>query len=345
MNVEFLRDLNTCEHYELWISDKAPTKLEDVIGNPGVTSSILKYIENNNLPNILLSGPNGSGKRTIANLAIKKYLGEYLKEGSLYINGNINRGKDSITDTGDSKKSKSESNIMTFSKRLLKIGGKCRIVIIYNFDSMTQDSQNSLRRVMEIFSHKTRFILICNNISDIIEPLQSRCVPLHCTYLNDKEIEEALLRINPDLKKDLKDTICLTSNGDLKKAINYLQIISSASKMDIKTFYEIFNLPSVYNINKIIKACLSKNSQQKAYDVLNMLVDNGYNVRDILDIFVMTLVRYKDITLKKKVMFLQAMSDCFYKAEASSQLFALVGILCEINAKGYYVHNNLSKLK
>ena len=329
--MNFIRNVHNCVHFDIWIKDKRPTKLEDVIGNSQLVASIETYITNNNIPNILLSGPNGSAKQTIARLTAKKYLGEHFKKACIIIDGSINRGKDTITDTNDH----CTNNVMTFSKRLMHIDGKARIVIITNFDRMTSDAQNSLRRVMEKYAKYSRFILICNDNSDIIEAIQSRCVPLRCTSYSDDEISEALNIIKPDIPESLINAICLTSNGDLKKAINYLQVICSASKLTEECFYEIFNMPSVYNIKKMIDACITTNSakQQKAYDILNQLINNGYNSSDILDIFVSTLVRYREIPLKIRIRFLEELAACFYRTEMSrsdSHLYALIGKLCNI---------------
>jgi replication factor C subunit 2/4 len=337
--MNFIRNVHECKHFGIWIKDKGPTCLADVLGNTQLVKNINIYIDNNNIPNILLSGPNGTAKKTIAKLAVKKYLGKHYKRGCLLIDGSIHRGKDTITDTNESKSKKIDpcsNNVMTFSKKLLYIDGKARIIIITNFDRMTSDAQNSLRRVMEKYAKNTRFILICNNNSDIIEAIQSRCVLLKCCSYSDDELKEVMVSMKPNLPETLIHAICLTSNGDIKKAINYLQMISSATELTEECFYKIFNMPSVYNVRNMINACLSKkhDEQQEAYNILSKLINNGYNSSDILDIFAATLVRCVEIPLKTRVHYLQALAECFYKTEISksdSHLFALVGKLCNIS--------------
>ncbi len=334
--MNFIRNVHTCEKLSIWIKDKEPKSLHQVIGNMQLVNIFDVYIKNNNIPNILLSGPNGSAKKTIVLLAVKKYLGEYYKKGCLLIDGSINRGKDTITDTNDAKKiDHCSNNVMSYSKRLLNIGNKTRIIIITNFDKMTSDAQNSLRRVIEKYEKYTRFILICNDNVDIIEAIQSRCVTLRCSSYSDEELIDVMMSINPKVPENLVNAICLASNGDIKKAINYLQIISCAKNFTEEYFYKIFSMPSIHNIKKIINACLSldEQHQQEAYTTIHQLIDNGYNSSDILDIFVSTLVRYMEVPLKIRILFLKELTDCFYKTETScsdSHLYALIGKLCNV---------------
>ena len=188
---------------------------------------------------------------------------------------------------------------------------------------------------MEKYEKYTRFILICNNNTDIIEPIISRCVPLRCVSYSDDDLTDVIKTINPIISENVIDAICLASNGDIKKAINYLQIISGAKHITEEYFYKIFNIPSIHNIKKLINACLSKDGekQQEAYNIIHQLIDNGYNSSDILDIFVSTLTRYtnKQLNISIRKDFLEEIAKCFYRTEISrsdSHLYALIGKLC-----------------
>lgn len=126
------------------------------------------------MPNILLSGPHGTGKRCMAELFAKEYLGKHYSYGCLRIDGSINRSKDVISNTNkDTKKSSTDlvgirgqsTNIMTFAKTRHFLDGCKKVVIIYCFDRMTPEAQNAMRRIMENYSATTRFILISNEIN------------------------------------------------------------------------------------------------------------------------------------------------------------------------------------
>ena len=369
--MNFVRSLINTENYCMWNKKYQPTCLDDIIGNRALIFALKAYL-NNGLPNIILTGPNGSAKTTIANNLVREYLGDHYRVGCLHIDGAINRGKDTISDPED-KKSKSEStdtaSVMNFAKTKITLPlGRCKIVVIYNFEHMTKEAQNALRRIIELFAHNTRFILICNEMDSVIEPIQSRCVLLRTTSLTDNELKAAIYRVldlrNPEdelseknpseivetedgtdvetetiISDEVIDTICLISDGDIKKTINYLQVISNAEQPTLDTFYKIFNMPSIRSIKEIIYACQSKSTHNQAYQVVKQLILDGYNANDILDILVKTLIRMDDIFLHTKILYLRAISRCFYKTEIAPSvfhLFSLISILGRISETGQY---------
>lgn len=349
--MSFLRPRTNKQHYAIWIRDSRPESLDELKGNSDVVESLKIYVRTNNLPNILLAGPNGTGKKNMAELTAKEYLGSFYEKGCLKIDGSIHRGKDIITNTNDYKKSTSDKapcdipNVMTFAKSRLLIGKKKRIVIIYNFDHMTSEAQNAMRRIIELYARSTRFILVCNNIEEIIEAIQSRCIPLRTSAVDDTDMTE-LMRTTlvknglseTHIGDDVLTTICELSGGDIKKAINYLQVISSSPEPTMATFYQIFNLPPIHNIKKIIAAAQKPSTYQEAYDVLDKLLENGYDATDILGIFISTVAKYEELPLDTRVSYLHAIARCYEKTElvpSSSHLFSLVARLGEISKSGY----------
>jgi len=347
--MSFLRSRATTQHYAIWSRDYKPQLLNDIVGNRDIVESLKFYLKNNFLPNILLTGPNGTGKKNMAELTAKEYLGEYYEKACLRIDGSIHRGKDIITNTNDYKKSTNDKapceipNVMTFTKSKLLIGNKKRIVIIYNFDHMTTEAQNAMRRIIELSAKSTRFILICNNIEEIIEAIQSRCAPLRTTIIDDDDmcalIDQILEKQNyPKMNIDLMQTICELSGGDIKKAINYLQVISSSQNPTVETFYKIFNLPPVNNIKKILVAVQRPETYQEAYDILDKLLENGYDATDILGIFINIVAKYDKISLNVRVDYLHAIARCYEKTElvsSNSHLFSLIARLGQIYKTGY----------
>jgi len=349
--MDFLRNRQKKQHYAIWIKDFKPKSLSDIVGNQDLIKSLQIYINTGKLPNILLTGPNGSGKRNIAELCASEYLGQYYKDGCIRIDGAISRGKDVVTNTNYYKKQSSErnngehSNIMNFAKQKLNIGDKKKIIIIYNFDNMTNEAQNAMRRIIEKYAKKTRFILVCNNIENVIEAIQSRCVPLKTSGVDDYEMINMMRDImkqadlNPDILCDkIYEVICMLSEGDMKRAINYLQVISSCPTPTIDAFFEIFNIPPVHKIISIMESIKSHETYQQAYDDINELLLNGYNATDILEIFVNTVIRYPELSLELKTQYLHALSKCYVKTEFSksdTQLLKLIANLGNIYKNGY----------
>jgi replication factor C subunit 2/4 len=124
--------------------------------------------------------------------------------------------------------------------------GKHKIVILDEADSMTTAAQQAMRRTMELYSNTTRFALACNNSSEIIEPIQSRCAILRFTRLQDVELLERLKDIctkeGVKFTMDGLEALIFTADGDLRQAINALQ--STAAGFDLVDQTSVFKVPS-----------------------------------------------------------------------------------------------------
>ena len=252
----------------IWIHDKKPNCLKDMVGNADACQLLNRYIETGHIPNILFTGDHGVGKRTLANIFAKSYLNEDLSRGRLLIDGAINRGKDIVSD-----------NIQEFARRRVTMGDKKKLILITNFDSMTHEAQNALRRIMELES-SVRFILTANDTSDIIEALQSRCTILLIKGL-DYDESRILIRKISTVPDDIANVISLMCDGDIKRIINYCQTISIMTPMSLDTFYKIFNIPPISHVEQMLVKIHQKES---VFADIDYLMDKGHNYNDILDI-------------------------------------------------------------
>ncbi len=129
----------------IWINDKKPQSISEMIGNTGICSLLSKYLETGQIPNLLFVGDHGVGKRTLAGIFAKTYLKDDFTRARLSIDGAISRGKDVISDT-----------VQEFAWRRITTDKK-KLIIITNFDCMTHEAQNALRRIMELESSGTYF--------------------------------------------------------------------------------------------------------------------------------------------------------------------------------------------
>jgi len=168
----------------LWVEKYRPDILENYVGNENLKETISKYIEQNDIQNLIFYGPAGTGKTTLAKLLVKNIECDFL-----YINASDERGIETIRD-------KVSGFASTMSFKPLKV------VILDEADFLTIQAQASLRNVIETFSKSTRFILTCNYIERIIDPLQSRC---------------QTLKIVPPSKADVTRHICkILTNEECK---------------------------------------------------------------------------------------------------------------------------------
>ena len=195
-----------------------PVVLDNYVGNANLKASIAKQLAQNDIQNYLFYGPAGTGKTTLAKLIVHN-----LDCESLYINASDERGIETIRD-----KVSSFASVMSFKP--------IKVVILDEADFLTIQAQASLRNVIETFSRTTRFILTCNFVERIIDPLQSRCqvfkvvpptkkeVALHLASVCDKEsisyepttIGKVVNKFYPDLRKMLNTIQSSTINNKLE---------------------------------------------------------------------------------------------------------------------------------
>ena len=190
---------------EIWVEKYRPKEFEDIINIP---KSISGFVKKRGIPHFIFVGKAGVGKTTTAKVIISK-----LDSDSIELNSSDERGIQTIRE-----------KVKLFS---MKKSSELKVVLLDEADGMTNDAQQSLRRIMEIYSEKTRFILTANYIQKIIEPLRSRCAIVEFSSPNRKEILDRVKYICKceEVKFDEEDLkiIVDTYYPDIRKTINLLQ--------------------------------------------------------------------------------------------------------------------------
>jgi len=203
----------------LFVEKYRPVDLDDYVGNENIKKSISQYIGQNDIQNLLFYGPAGTGKTTLAKLIVKNIDCDYL-----YINASDERGIETIRD-------KVSGFASTMSFKPLKV------VILDEADFLTIQAQASLRNVIETFSRTTRFILTCNYVERIIDPLQSRCQTLKIVPPSKKEVAVHLAKImsTEGTVYDLEDIKVIVNQyyPDLRKCLNTIQLSTQDQKLVI----------------------------------------------------------------------------------------------------------------
>jgi len=194
---------------DLFVEKYRPQDLDGFIGDQTVRNKIQEYLKEGTLQNLLLFGPAGTGKTSLAKLIVKQLGADYL-----YINASDERGIDTIRD-----------KIVPFASSIGFNGLK--VVILDESDYLTAQAQATLRNVIETFSSSCRFIFTCNYLDRIIAPLQSRCMAFGITPPSKKEVGQHVLRIceseGIDYTKEDLGQIIITHYPDIRKILNTVQ--------------------------------------------------------------------------------------------------------------------------
>merc|ERR1719240_2538432 len=155
-----------------WVEKYRPSTIEDVAQQEEVVSALRSSLKTGELPNLLFYGPPGTGKTTVALALVQQFFGKDWRSRVRELNASDERG---IVAVREKVKTFAQLAIGSTQEGLAQSKARFRVIILDEADSMTHDAQAALRRIMEEFVGVTRFIIICNYVSKIIDPLHSRC--------------------------------------------------------------------------------------------------------------------------------------------------------------------------
>ncbi|MAG49093.1 hypothetical protein CMO86_05335 [Candidatus Woesearchaeota archaeon] len=256
--------LVTNDKNTLWVEKYRPTSLESYIGNKHLKTKIEDAIESGDLPHLLLYGKAGTGKTTLAKLLVKNIDCEYL-----YINASDERRVEVI------------DKIRPFAGSLGFANMK--IVILDEVDYITPTSQAALRNIMETYSNHCRFILTCNFVERIIDPIQSRCQAYNLTPPSKKEVAIHLGKILDNEKVGYK-------NEDIAFIINSCypdirRVLNSAQRQSVDGNLELDKTSIIQNDYKMKVLDILKNQDKRnAFkNIRQLLLDS--EVKDYSELF------------------------------------------------------------
>jgi len=308
----------------LYLSKYAPKSLDEIVGNENLVRLFKYYLRVKDFPNMILLGPTGTGKTTMIQLFIKQFLGPHYHTHHLEIYGSLHRGRCIISQASENSKNceKGIPNILNFLKKSLKARDVKKIITIFDFEYTIGETQMSLRRIMEEHDN-VRFILACNSRDNISETIQSRTniyslqrVPNSgLKSLINKIVDKEKLKLAPDII----DCLAQHSDGNIRVAINTLQLVSETSELDLKRFYQIVNLPASFKVEELFAACLA-GGEDNAIKILDDLINNGYSLVDLLNLMLKTVINSEKFNTETKNRIIETVSSFFLVNETSLTL-------------------------
>ena len=204
----------------LWVEKYRPQDLSTYVGNENLKTKVERFLDDGNVPHLLLYGRAGGGKTTLAKIIVNHVDCDYL-----YINASDERNIDLVRD-----------KLKTFAS---SVGFKpMKVVILDEADYLNVNSaQPALRNLMETFSAHCRFILTCNYVEKIIDPIQSRCQTYKIVPPSKKEValHSKTILEKEKISFDLDDLALVVTAGypDMRKVINELQRMSIDGKLSV----------------------------------------------------------------------------------------------------------------
>ena len=253
--------------HSLWVEKYIPTDLSTYIGNEHLREKVGIYLESGDVPHLLLYGKAGTGKTTLAKIITKNIDCDFL-----YVNASDENKIDDV-----------RNKIKTFAA---SVGFRdLKVVILDECDYLTPNAQAALRNLMETFSKHCRFILTCNYVERIIDPIQSRCQPYKIVPPSRKDVAKQMVHIlnKEGATYNLDDVALLVNAGypDIRRVINSAQrqVVDGKLKVDVNSViqndYKVKLLESLTPNTKMasIRQLLADNSVTDYNELYKLLYD------------------------------------------------------------------------
>ena len=272
--------MGVCEYLmatsTIWTEKYRPSTFGEVKGQEEILTKIKAFVEQQNMPHLLFSGPAGVGKTTLSLVIAKELFGDTWRQNVLELNASDERGIDVVrVKVKDFARTKAIGNV------------PFKIIYLDESDALTKEAQQALRRTMENFTRTCRFILSCNYSSKIIDPIQSRCAVFRFKPLKKEDIfsmiDKIALKEELQISPEAKEVLYGICEGDCRKLENVLQSCSVINKnIDKELVYSMASVAKPKEVKEILEMALGNNFVTARGKLLDLMLEYGLSGMDVI---------------------------------------------------------------
>lgn len=312
-----------------WVEKYRPQNFEEIVSQNIAINNLKKFVKSGDMPHMIFSGPAGTGKTSTALIIAKSMLkGDHYYRDLLELNASDTVRMDYVRRV-----------IKTFVNQRMIIGeDSLKIVILDEADNIPTQVQQALRRIIEKSSANVRFILMCNYINRIIDPIISRCTVFRFVNLSKEKIIERLQYISdkeklkiPEGKEEIFfDNLFFISGGDLRKAINSLQMsvaLELSKNLDINEILRISGFIDELTLENLIKAIQSKRFAEARKIILSI---ENLDSRNFIRQLLATLHKFEFDTKDKKIIYALIGDIDFRISQGADDYIQILALIAEI---------------
>jgi replication factor C small subunit len=307
----------------MWTEKYRPENFSDIYGQDEIVKRIQAFIQQQNMPHLLFSGPAGVGKTSLALVVAKQLFQHSWHQNFLELNASDESGIDIV-----------RNKVKDFARTRAIGDVPFKVIYLDESDALTKEAQQALRRTMENYTKTCRFILACNYSSKIIDPIQSRCAIFHFKPLQKQDIfnliqkiaQEEGLKIDPEAQEILFEI----SEGDCRRLENVLQSSAVISKHITKDLiYSLASIAQPKEVKEILELAINQQFIPARNKLIDTMLQHGLSGLDIIK-QIQKQIWSLDIDDQKKLKLIEHCGETeFRMVEGSDEFIQLESFLAK----------------